>query len=221
MDPELDAIDAKIVSLLHADGRMTNTEAARRLGLGEATVRKRVARLLERGVIQFQAWVDPLKVGYDIYAIIQIQVSPAQIEAVAETLGKLPEVAFLGVCTGDFDIFAAAVFRSNADLYDFLTRRLSEIPGISRTSTSSMIRLVKREYAFPIPATAMALPEAPSKPAAGLPRPRRHRSPRGRHPAEAEAASPGTRVERPPAATPARARGLARSSRAAVKGATP
>jgi Lrp/AsnC family transcriptional regulator for asnA, asnC and gidA len=149
---ELDEFDAKIVSILHADGRTTNTEVARRLGCGEATVRKRVARLLDDGVMQFQAWVDPLKVGYEVYAIIQIQVSPPRIEAVAETLGKLPEIAFLGVCTGDFDIFAAAVFRSNADLYDFLTKRLSEVPGIIRTATSSMIRLVKREYAFPIPA---------------------------------------------------------------------
>jgi Lrp/AsnC family transcriptional regulator, regulator for asnA, asnC and gidA len=152
LNARLDAIDAKILSLLHGDGRMTNTEVARRLGLAEATVRKRVARLLEHGVMQFQAWVDPLKVGYDIYAILQIQVNPPQIETAAETLAKFPEIAFLGVCTGAFDIFAAAVFRSNADLYDFLTRRLGEVPGITRTSSSSMIRLVKREYAFPVPA---------------------------------------------------------------------
>ena len=133
---------------------MTNTEVARRLGLAEATVRKRVARLVETGVMQFQAWVDPLKVGYDIYAIIQIQVSPPYIESVAETLREFPEIAFLGVCTGDFDIFAAAVLRSNADLYDFLTKRLSQVTGINRTATSSMIRLVKREYVFPVPAWA-------------------------------------------------------------------
>lgn len=157
MHTELDEIDAKILSLLHRDGRMTNTEVARRLGLAEATVRKRVARLLEHGVMQFQAWVDPLKVGYDIYAIIQIQVNPSQLEAAAEAIAKFPEIAFLGVCTGDFDIFAAAVFRSNADLYDFLTKRLTEVSGIIRTSTSSMIRLVKREYAFPVP----AVPERP------------------------------------------------------------
>lgn len=167
MDIKLDAIDAKIVNLLHTDGRMTNTEVARRLGFAEATVRKRVARLVETGVMQFQAWVDPLKVGYDIYAIIQIQVSPAQIEVVAETLREFPEIAFLGVLTGDFDIFAAAVFRSNADLYDFLTKRLSQVPGVNRTATSSMIRLVKREYAFPVPAWAEGLGAEPSKQPAG------------------------------------------------------
>lgn len=155
MSNGLDGVDAKILNLLHADGRMTNTEAARRLGLAEATVRKRVARMLENRVMQFQAWVDPLKVGYDIYAIIEIQVSPPHIEAVAERLAKFPEVAFLGVCTGAFDIFAAAVFHANADMYDFLTRRLSKVPGIIRTFTSSMIRLIKREYAFPIPAQSV------------------------------------------------------------------
>jgi Lrp/AsnC family transcriptional regulator for asnA, asnC and gidA len=164
---ELDPVDAKIVNILHADGRMTNTEVARRIGCAEGTVRKRIARLLDDGVMQFQAWVDPLKVGYDIYAIIQIQVSPPHIQAVAEALGKRPEIAFLGVCTGDFDIFAAAVFRSNADLYDFLTTRLSDVPGIVRTATSSMIRLVKREYAFPIPASDVSLGVSTATPTPG------------------------------------------------------
>jgi len=172
LDTKLDNVDTKIVNLLHSDGRMTNTEVARRLGLAEATVRKRVARLVETGVMQFQAWVDPLKVGYDIYAIIQIQVSPPHIESVAETLREFPEIAFLGVCTGDFDIFAAAVLRSNADLYDFLTKRLSQVTGINRTATSSMIRLVKREYVFPVPAWAEALSVEPPKQATGRRRPR-------------------------------------------------
>ena len=66
----LDGIDAKILGRLHGDGRMTHSEVARRLGLAEATVRKWVGRGPENGVIQFQAWVDPLKVGYDGYAII-------------------------------------------------------------------------------------------------------------------------------------------------------
>jgi Lrp/AsnC family transcriptional regulator for asnA, asnC and gidA len=151
----MDEIDAEIVKALHTDGRMTNTEVARRLGCAERTVRKRVMRLVKEDVIQFQAWVDPLKVGYDGYAIIRVQVQPASIEAVAATLAKMPEISFLGVCTGDFNIFATAVLRWNADLYDFLTKRSSGIPGIIRTTTSSIIRLVKREYGFPIPAASL------------------------------------------------------------------
>lgn len=146
--PDLDEVDTKIVTALHADGRMSNTEVARRLGLVEGTVRKRIARLLRDGVIQFQAWVDPLKIGYDIYAIIEIQVHPPEIERVADRLSRFQEIAFLGIATGAFDIFAAAVFRSRTHLYDFLTKRLNQVPGIERTSTSNIIRIVKREYSL-------------------------------------------------------------------------
>jgi hypothetical protein len=58
-------------------------------------------------------------------------------------------------------------------LYNFLTKRLSQVPGINRTATSSMIRLVKREYAFPVPAWAEGQSVEPSKQADGR---RRHRN---------------------------------------------
>jgi DNA-binding Lrp family transcriptional regulator len=146
----LDQLDAKIVTLLQGDGRMSNSAVARRLGVGEASVRKRIARMRRDKVIQFQARVDPLKIGYQVYAVMEIQAEPPAVERVAERLARLPEIYFLGVCTGGFDIFAAAVFRSNEHLYAFLTKRLNLIPGISRTSTSSIVRVVRREFRFPV-----------------------------------------------------------------------
>jgi Lrp/AsnC family transcriptional regulator for asnA, asnC and gidA len=140
-----DETDAKIVSQLRFDGRKPNTAIARRLGLAEGTVRKRIDRLLRDGVMQVGAWADPLKVGYQIYAVIEIQVNPPDIERVAERLARLPEIYFLGMCTGAFDLFAAAVLRSNDHLSEFLARRLNRVPGIQRTSTSNIIRLIKRE----------------------------------------------------------------------------
>lgn len=144
----LDDLDTKIVTVLHANGRMTNTAMARRLGVTEATVRKRVARLLKNQVVQFQAWVDPLKIGFQVYSIIDIQVEPREVERVAERLSRFPEIAFLGIRTGAFDIFAAAVFRSNDHLYSFLTRRLNRVPGVRHSETANIMRIVKREYRF-------------------------------------------------------------------------
>ena len=60
----LDAIDAQILTQLQVDGRQHNTEIAQRLGVGEATVRKRIECLLRNGVMQIGAWTDPLKIGY-------------------------------------------------------------------------------------------------------------------------------------------------------------
>jgi Lrp/AsnC family transcriptional regulator for asnA, asnC and gidA len=148
----LDDVDTKIVAILQQDGRQPNTAIARRLGLAEGTVRNRIARLVEQRILRFGAWTDPLKVGYQTYAIIQIQVDPPKIEQVAERLAELPEIFFLGVSTGPYDIFASALFRSSEHMYEFMTERLTQVPGIQRTLTTHIVRILKREFPSPIPA---------------------------------------------------------------------
>ncbi len=142
----LDATDAKIVRALQRDGRQRNTEIARALGLAEATVRKRVERLLRGQVLQIAAWVDPLKVGYQHYAIIEVEVRPAALDRATQRVAALPEAYFLGVCAGSHRLVAAAVFRSNEHFHEFMTTRLARVPGIRRTSTLNVTRIVKRAY---------------------------------------------------------------------------
>lgn len=170
-----DEIDANLITLLQSDGRQPNTELARRLGLAEATVRKRLDRLLTEQVIQVGARADPIRVGYQTYAFIEMQVEGPDVEKIAEQLTVLPEILFLGVCAGHADIIAAALFRSNEHMYEFLTKRLRRFPGIRRTATMSVIRILKREYAFPIPGASIEPTNAPKR--------RRVRGGRGRRPA--------------------------------------
>jgi Lrp/AsnC family transcriptional regulator for asnA, asnC and gidA len=162
ISPKLDRTDVEIIRMLQADARRPNTDIARRLGIAETTVRNRIARLTRDGVVQCGAWTDPLKVGYQTYAIIQIQVAPPRLEPVADVLARLPEVFFLGIATGGFDVVAAAVFRSNEHLYELMTKRLARIAGIQRTSTLGIVRIVKRAYAYPVP--AIEPPAAPGSP---------------------------------------------------------
>jgi Lrp/AsnC family transcriptional regulator for asnA, asnC and gidA len=184
----LDQTDVNIIRMLQADARRPNTDIARQLGIAETTVRNRIERLTRDGVVQCGAWTDPLKVGYQTYAIIQIQVAPPRLEKVADLLAGLPEVFFLGVATGGFDVVAAAVFRSNEHLYELMTKRLARIAGIQRTSTLGIVRIVKRAYAYPVPAID---PEATS--GAVGPGARRRRS-----------GPPTTAAPRPQRARPAR-----------------
>jgi Lrp/AsnC family transcriptional regulator for asnA, asnC and gidA len=109
-----------------------------------------VERLRESGVIQVVAVADPLKIGYQTYADIQIQVRPPAIDAVATRLAKFREIFFLGICTGTCDLLAGAIFRSNQHMDDFMTKRLAKVPGIERTMTLSFIRIVKRDFAYPV-----------------------------------------------------------------------
>ena len=154
---------------------MPNTEIARRLGVAEATVRKRIARLLREKIMQIGAWAEPLKIGYTVYTHIEIQVNPPAISRVAEALVKLPEIHFLGITTGGFDITCAAVFRSSEHMYDFMTNRLSRVPGIVRTSTASIIRILKREYTYPVQLAGLGVDGGAGPARASDQRPRRRR----------------------------------------------
>jgi Lrp/AsnC family transcriptional regulator, regulator for asnA, asnC and gidA len=145
---ELDHFDAEIINLLQSDGRRPTAEIARRLAVAEGTVRKRIDRLIREGVIQIGAWADPLKIGYQNYAVLMIHVELREFERAAEQLSKMPEIFFLGTCTGAFDIFVSACFRSLEHMHEFMTKRLSRVPGIQRVSTSNVTRVIKRDYSF-------------------------------------------------------------------------
>ena len=154
--PPLNALDADIITLLQSDGRRPNTEIARELRVAEGTVRNRIARLLKDDVIKFGVWPNPLKIGYQTYAFIEIQVNPPDLEEVAERLASFPEIAFVGICTGSFDIHVAALFYSNDHMYELITKRLNHVKGVLRTSTSTVMRIVKREFGYPVPGASMA-----------------------------------------------------------------
>jgi Lrp/AsnC family transcriptional regulator for asnA, asnC and gidA len=144
----LDDLDAKIITLLQDDGRRPTVEMARHLAVAEGTVRKRIGRLIREKVIQIGAWADPLKIGYQNYAVLMIHVELREFERAAEQLSKMPEIFFLGTCTGGFDIFVSACFRSLEHMHEFMTKRLSQVPGIQRVSTSHVTRVIKRDYSF-------------------------------------------------------------------------
>lgn len=155
MAGRLGSIDANLISLLQEDGRLLNTELARRLGIAEATVRKHLSYLLDNEIIQIGAWGDPLKLGYQVYAHVEIRARPPEIEKTAERVAALPEIFFVGLCTGAFDILAAGLFRSNRHLDEFFTKRLTRIPGIVSTVTYSIMRVVKRDYRYAVMADSL------------------------------------------------------------------
>lgn len=163
---QIDELDARIITLLRKDGRRTNVAIARQLGVAEGTVRKRIERMVRDRVIQIGAWADPLKVGYPNYVNLELQVRLRDIEAIAQGLAELPEIFFLGFCTGRSDLFATACFRSNEHFHEFMTTRLARIAGIQTVSTSNITKILKREHSFPV-ALADAHEGSPSAMARG------------------------------------------------------
>ncbi len=164
----LDSIDFAIMGCLLQDARQSAATIARSLGIAESTARNRLTRLVEKEIVRFALITDPRQFGFQVWAMLEIQVEPSQIRRVAETLGQEPEIHLVGIMAGSYDIYAGAVLRSNQELVDLITRRLSKVPGIIRISSSTMLEVVKRTVSFGFPAEALAMgPADAPAPAAG------------------------------------------------------
>ncbi|USS41101.1 Lrp/AsnC family transcriptional regulator [Thermococcus aggregans] len=145
---KMDEIDRNILRLLQEDGRMSYSEIARRIGIPESTVRLRVKRLIEEGIIRkFAALINPFKAGYTIVAFIAVDIEPNKIKTAVEELSKLPEVDVLGIATGAHDVLMQVTVRDLQELESFLIEKLGKIDGIKSTETSILTSVKKWGYA--------------------------------------------------------------------------
>ena len=118
----VDTPDRRIVAALQRDGRRPFTSIGRELGISEAAVRQRVARLQAAGIMQVVAVADPMALGHQAMAMVGISVDGRARKQVAEAVGRLPEVSYLVVTAGSFDMLAEVVCQD----HDHLLRLLSE-----------------------------------------------------------------------------------------------
>lgn len=139
-------VDLDIIRLLQEDGRRPTTDIARTLGLPEATVRRRLDRLLREGVIQIVAVADGEKLGLPVHVLIGLQVELSRAEEIGVALAQLDEVRWLGATTGPQEFMLEAYFHSAAHFHQFLVRKLAKIPGILRSQTSTVLSLQKNIY---------------------------------------------------------------------------
>ncbi|MBI3968173.1 MAG: Lrp/AsnC family transcriptional regulator [Chloroflexi bacterium] len=150
----MDALDDRIVALLRANGRRSNRDIGRELGVAEGTVRKRIRRLIESGVMQIAAVANPYRIGYSKDVLIAIHADLHRLSDVAARLAELPEVRYVMVTTGAYDLIAAALFRSDDELFEFLVRKLAAIDGIRKAETAHSLEVVKRRYDWVPPSTS-------------------------------------------------------------------
>ena len=122
----LDDVSKAIIEQLQQDGRRPYAAIGKAVGLSEAAVRQRVQRLQDSGVMQIVAVTDPMQVGFSRSAMIGIRVE-GDAEAVADKLEAMPEVDYLVVCAGNFDILAEVVAEDDDHLLEVINRRIREI----------------------------------------------------------------------------------------------
>ena len=141
----LDKTDIAIIGHLQQDGRRAFTTIAKDLGISEASVRQRVSRLLRTNIIQIVAVSSPLDLGL-IWGQVQLRVAGDRLEAVAEELAELPQVDFVSICAGDYDIIVGVVAHDREELLDILVNQIRTIPGIEQADFLLQLRVLKDNY---------------------------------------------------------------------------
>ena len=144
----IDTIDSGIISLLQKDGRISNIEIAKKLGLSEATVRTRIKRLIDEEYIQIVAVSNPLKLGFEVAGDLFINVEMKKINSVIKELKKIKELWYIVIATGETNINAEFVAKTWEDLNDLIFNRISKIDGILKIESSVIMNYIKREYDF-------------------------------------------------------------------------
>ena len=143
----IDDVDKAIIEALQEDGRLPYTRLAGTVGLSEAAVRQRVQRLVESGVVQIVAVTDPMTLGFHRTAMIGLKVE-GDLRVVADAIASIPEVSYVVVVSGSFDLLMEVVCEDDDHLLALLNDKVRAIPGVRSTETFTYLRLFKQTYAW-------------------------------------------------------------------------
>lgn len=152
----LDAIDVRILDRLQRDGRISNVDLARDVGLSPSPCLRRVRDLEEAGLIdRYAAILDQRKAGLDLSVFVQVTLE-RQIETALETfertIAERPEVMECYLMTGDADYLLRVVVADVTAYERFLKNHLTRIPGVASIKSSFALNRVKYETALPLAA---------------------------------------------------------------------
>jgi len=147
----VDEIDWKIVSLLQADGRRTNVEIARQVGVTEGTIRNRIDRLLREGVIKIHAAVKPEKLGFETRVIIGVRARWDRVSDVAGRLCSVPEIRSVTSTLGPYNLIVEALFPSSNELGTFFTSVIAGISGLDQVDTFHVLDSIMDECDWRLP----------------------------------------------------------------------
>ncbi|MFB7666305.1 Lrp/AsnC family transcriptional regulator [Kitasatospora sp. NPDC056138] len=143
----LDAIDRDILFHLRQDGRLTNVELAKRVGLTPPPCLRRLKRLEEAGVIAgYRAVINPEAVGRGLEVMVDVEVYANDlktIETLERTLASYEEVVELRRMFGRPDYFLRVAVADHAAYSTFLTSKLTGLPGILRVESHLTMKKVK------------------------------------------------------------------------------
>ncbi len=140
----MDKLDFAIITQLQDDGRKSYTDIARELDVSVGTIRNRITRMVDDGAVRFICRPDAHRVGFHTPANIKVSIRPPSlIEEAAKAIAEFPEVYYLALIAGEYDLDIDVMCRDQEHLADLVTHRLSQVQGIDATVTSVILRVYK------------------------------------------------------------------------------
>jgi Lrp/AsnC family transcriptional regulator for asnA, asnC and gidA len=142
---QLDDVSKLIIEQLQLDGRRSYSEIGKAVGLSEAAVRQRVQKLTESGVMQVVAVTDPMQLGFYRQAMIGVRCG-GDTREISISLAEMPEVDYVVMTAGSFDILVEVVCENDDDLIALLNSKIRTLPGVTSTETFVYLKVAKQVY---------------------------------------------------------------------------
>ncbi len=148
----LDEVDVKLLSLLQADGRITNADLAKAVGLSPPSVLQRVRALEKAGLIRgYHALLDADRLGLKITAFAGVRLTLHQeqpIERFRRSIQDIEEIMECYHVSGEFDFMLKIVVRDIRAYEQFIREKLSKIKGLEQIRTSFVLSTTKHTTEF-------------------------------------------------------------------------
>ncbi len=142
----MDDVDRAIGEVLQRDGRTPFTTIAAQLGLSEGAIRKRVQRLIDAGAMQIVAVTDPGSLGDRRVALLGVRID-GRTDAVAMSIGELPEVEYLVATAGRYDLVFEVIVDDEQHLLTLLSD-LRERDDVVEVEAFPVLGLYKQTFAW-------------------------------------------------------------------------
>lgn len=142
---EIDEIDIEILRSLNRNARKSFRDIAKEIDLSMTTVSKHIKQMENDGIIiGYAPILDPIKIGFDITALIGIKILHGKIVETEEMLAEDPAVYAVFDSTGEYDAIVQARFRNRKELNDFV-KKVLEYEHVEKTNTNLILSVTKDE----------------------------------------------------------------------------
>jgi len=142
----IDETDAKIIAALDEDVRTPYKSLAKKVNVDQVTVRRRLKKLIENGILRLGVLVDYSKIGPSVHVLFALKVNSDNVDSVLQEIGELRQISWVSSITGRFDLVALGRFSSHDELAEFVHEDLRSINGLQSTETFVFLRRQKSIY---------------------------------------------------------------------------